>query len=436
MVGASVDVRDAAAALAPATVDELAAAGLVERDGSRRVRAAIAIRPYGNLLIASDRNPGTLAERADFVPGPNPVSRLLARHTIRMTVGRALDLGTGNGIQALAAASHAGEVLGTDINPRALAYAGLNVRLNATGNVRVAAGAWFEPLDERPFDLIVANPPFVISPDADLVYRDSGLGPGELSATLLRAIGDRLQAGGFGHMTCEWGVRDGEDWSATPRRWVAGTGCDAVVLRHAVFDPIEHAVGWNRRLLGVAPDRFEDAVERWAGHHREHGFVAIAAGTVVLRRRSGAGTPWFSALELAAGPSSEAGHHVRRIFTGEDLVRAAGAHPERLLAERLLPAEGLRVEQTLTTRGGRWHQRQARLRIQPGLGLDARVDTGALDVVFELDGQRDVEEVVRRVAARRGEDEQALRAFALAELPGLVRRGLVVRFSDIPGEDR
>ena len=62
------------------------------------------------------------------MPGVNPIARLLARHTVRVPAASALDLGTGNGMQALAAARHAGDVVATDVNPRALAYAELNAR--------------------------------------------------------------------------------------------------------------------------------------------------------------------------------------------------------------------------------------------------------------------------------------------------------------------
>lgn len=425
VIGSAIDVPDAVAALAPATLDELAGAGLLVREGASRVRGAVMLQPHGDIVIASDRSPPALAEPPDMVPGVNPVGRLLARLTVRTQAATVLDLGTGNGMQALVAAARAGEVLATDVNPRALAYAELNARLNRITNVAFAAGSWFEPAAERSFDLILANPPFVVSPDAQLTYRDSGLGPGELSATLLRQAARRLQPGGFAHVTAEWGVPHGADWRAVPREWVAGTGCDALVLRHQLVDSLDHAVMWNQRLASVAPDRFEAAVERWTRHHRRHGFEALAAAVVVLRRRAGGPPPWCSELAVHHGAGVEAGEHVLRMFAGEDLVQAAGAGGRGLLAERLVPVDGLRIEQTLDAREARWRRDRARLRLPAGAGVEGRVDERVLDTVFALDGRRTLDDVIRDVAARRAADADALRAIALDEIPGLVRRGLV-----------
>ena len=341
MVGAAVQEADASEALAPATMDELEAAGLVARVAGGRVRAAIAIKPYRDLLIAGDRIRTELEEPPDFVPGVNPVARVLARRTVRTPVGKALDLATGNGMQMLAAARHASDVLGTDVNPRALAYADFNARLNGIDNVRLAEGSWFDPVGDEKFDLILANLPFVVSPDSSTLYRDSGGGPGEVSAAVVRGAAERLTEGGFARVLCEWGIGPGEEWARVPREWVAGTGCDAVILRHDHSDPVAHSVSWNHRLVGVDPDAFEEAIERWTEHHRAHGFEALAGATVVLRRRAAGGEPWVSALELVRDPSADGGDHVLRIFGGEDLLHDLAGAPEALLGARLALVDGV-----------------------------------------------------------------------------------------------
>jgi hypothetical protein len=409
--GAALDAAEAGRAVAPLTLDELAGAGLLAPDGNGRVRATVSIRPYGALLIAGEPVPHVLDEGPDHVPGVNPIARLLARHTVREPVAEALDLGTGNGIQALLAAAHAGAVVGTDVNPRALAYARLNARLNGIANVRFDEGSWFEPVGDREFGLVVANPPFVISPESTLTYRDSGLEPARLAADLVPAIAERLSPGGFGHVMCEWGVRDGEDWTATAREWVAGTVCDALVLRRALFTPREHAALWNDRLRAVDADRYDAAVERWTQHHRDHDHARIAAATIVLRRRADRRAPWFSALDHDTDTTADAGDHVRRIFDGHDRSL------DDVLGERLAPVVGLRVEQTLTRRDARWGRYPAVLAIRPGLGVDARVPARVLDLVFALDGRRTVADVAG--------DDVELRDLAVAELPGLVRKGLL-----------
>jgi methylase of polypeptide subunit release factors len=427
-LGAAVEEREARPALAPAGLDELHAAGLLRRAGPARVAATVAIRPYGNVLVAADRPRATVDEAPDFVPGVNPVARVLARHTIRLPVGSALDLGTGNGMQALAASRHAEHVLGTDVNPRALAYAELNAALNGVDNLSLASGSWFEPVPDERFDLILANLPFVVSPDTGFTYRDSGLGPGEVGEMVVAQAPQHLAEGGYAHVLCEWGVRPGEDWADLPRSWVTRSGCDALILRGEVLDPVVHAAAWNHRLLGLDPNAFEEAVERWSRHHRDHGFETIVGATIVLRRRNGGGVPWVSALELPTRSTAEAGDHVLRIFQGEDLVRATQEREDAILALRLSVPERLRVEQVVTTREGRWRHRKAKLKFSPGLGLVAEVDPDFLPVLFAFDG-RPVEDVVRDVAARRRDDHERLRAQAVEEVPQLVRKGLLAQGS-------
>jgi len=61
-------------------------------------------------------------------------------------------------------------VLGVDASAAALAVAGHNARRLGIANVRFAASDWCAGLDEHdgPFDLIVANPPYVAENDPHL----------------------------------------------------------------------------------------------------------------------------------------------------------------------------------------------------------------------------------------------------------------------------
>lgn len=75
---------------------------------------------------------------------------------------RVLDLGTGSGIVAIAAArGGAGHVVATDINPAAVRCAAGNVRrYGLEVRVQIRQGDLFEPVRGEQFDLIVSNPPF------------------------------------------------------------------------------------------------------------------------------------------------------------------------------------------------------------------------------------------------------------------------------------
>ncbi|WP_434600350.1 HemK2/MTQ2 family protein methyltransferase [Streptomyces sp. A5-4] len=84
-----------------------------------------------------------------------------------------LDVGTGSGALAVAAARHgAARVTAVDVSLRAVLTARLNARLAGYGRtVRVHRGDLLEPVRGRRFDLVLANPPYVPSPDLRLPLR-------------------------------------------------------------------------------------------------------------------------------------------------------------------------------------------------------------------------------------------------------------------------
>ena len=79
-------------------------------------------------------------------------------------MARALDVGTGCGVQALHATRHADAVVATDVSARALAFARLTLALNGARAVDLRQGDLLEPARGEQFDLVVSNPPFVITP--------------------------------------------------------------------------------------------------------------------------------------------------------------------------------------------------------------------------------------------------------------------------------
>ena len=71
--------------------------------------------------MGAHQRPGVL--RKDHVLGIGQASLTLAQITERTPVARALDVGTGCGIQTFHLLAHADHVTATDISPRALAFA-------------------------------------------------------------------------------------------------------------------------------------------------------------------------------------------------------------------------------------------------------------------------------------------------------------------------
>ncbi|WP_300266059.1 methyltransferase, partial [Microbacterium sp.] len=164
----------------------------------------------GEWWIASDLDELALGHElpADHVLGVGGATRTLAELVVPVAVDRALDLGTGCGIQALLVARHAREVIATDVSARALAFGELNARLNGVSNVSFRQGSMFEPVVGEQFDLVVSNPPFVITPRADGVtayeYRDGGLIGDALVEQFVREVPAYLTPGGIAQLLGNW----------------------------------------------------------------------------------------------------------------------------------------------------------------------------------------------------------------------------------------
>ena len=136
----------------------------VDRAGGRVPPSRRSVVPHDDLLIASDRHDGD--GRADIVPGVQRPSDLLARLTPRPHVSRPL-------ISAPDAVSKPCSWRVTAIRlsrptsvARALAFAAFNAALNGVGNIEFREGSLLEPVTGERFDLIVSNPPYVISPES------------------------------------------------------------------------------------------------------------------------------------------------------------------------------------------------------------------------------------------------------------------------------
>jgi release factor glutamine methyltransferase len=76
-----------------------------------------------------------------------------------------LDLGTGSGALAVAAARTAGRVVAVDVNPQAVRCARLNLLLNRVDDrVEVRHGDLFGAVAGERFDRVLCNPPFYRGP--------------------------------------------------------------------------------------------------------------------------------------------------------------------------------------------------------------------------------------------------------------------------------
>ena len=429
---ASVDLSAAESAL-PGLVDPLCVAGLLERSiGSVRARADV--RPYADerrdWWVVSDLTPGLDAApnrvAPDHVLGVSAASTSLTQLTVRRTVDRALDLGTGCGVQSLHLADHVETVVATDVNPRALAMTRLTAALNGV-TVEAREGSLFEPVRRERFDLLVTNPPFVVSPGTGelLTYRDSGLPGDEVVRRVVTGAPGHLAPGGVAQVLANWVHVEDRPWQERVTGWLTPEGteerCDAWVVQREVADPAQYVELW---LRDAGHDRSPDYTRRydaWVGWFEQQRVTGVGFGWVTLRRTDREPTvrveEWPYEVEQPLGPEVDA--WLRRTDVLADL------DDEALLATRWRVRADVRQE-TVGAPGAA-DPEVVLLRQQRGLRRARRVDTAEAALVGASDGELTAAQIVDAVAVLLSQDAVRLRQDLVVALRELVAEGFLDR---------
>jgi hypothetical protein len=360
------------------------------------------------------------------VLGVSSASTSLAQLTPRSPVDRALDLGTGCGVQSLHLAEHAGVVVATDVNRRALAMTRLSAALNQV-TVDVREGSLFEPVRREEFDLVVTNPPFVVSPGTGelLTYRDSGLPGDELVRRVVTQVPRHLAPGGLGQVLANWVHVEGQPWQERLQEWLApaaGISCDAWVVQREVADPAEYVELW---LRDAGHDRLPDYTRRydaWAGWFERQRITGVGFGWLNLRRTDRESPvvrieEWPFAVEQPLGPE------VAAWAERSDLL--AGASDGDLLGSAWRTRPDLRQE-TVGAPGAE-DPEVIVLRQQRGMRRARQVDTVEAALVGASDGELTAEQLLRAVAELLELPPEEVRAEHLGSLRELIADGFIVR---------
>ena len=384
-----VSKREASRALGAKGVDAYGAIGLAEV--GEDVVPLARIIPVGPLLVASDDFPRNGDEQAPgYVGAYSPTSRLCDCLTPRPRVGRALDVGTGSGVQALLAARHARRVIATDVNERALVYTQLNAALSALDNVECRQGSLFEPVGDERFDLITSNPPYVISPENRWIYRDAGLEGDELSERVVHEAAEHLVEGGYATMLVSWLAPDEEEPDERVLHWVESTGCDAWILPVWDADPLGHAAVWND-YLADEPEELRRALDTWTDYLAGLGARHVTEGVVVLHRRS-ARRNTVRVDPLDEDELEPAGNQITRAFAARARL-AAFRRVSDLLDAKLAIAAPLRLEREIRPQRGR--DRRASLELDEGTHSLVEGPFDALELIAALDGERSLRQIAK-----------------------------------------
>ncbi|RZU62357.1 DUF7059 domain-containing protein [Zhihengliuella halotolerans] len=468
LIGEAVPSEDVDAALPRTGAAGLAALGLADLPGGSAI-ARVDLRPHASdadaeLWVASDlgshRRTGVL--RADHVLGIGQASLTLAQTTIRRPAARALDLGTGCGIQTFHLLAHAEHVTATDVSERALAFTRFNLLLNHAalgidpanlgGRVDLRRGSLLEPVASERFDLIVSNPPFVITPRAPgegerFTYRDGGLAGDRLVADLVSGLPGLLTPGGSAQLLANWEIRaEDEQWFDRPAAWLgraaaADVDAEAWFIQRDVESPLQYAEVWLRDAAESRdPEHYRRRYADYLADFASRDVESIGFGMVWLRRPAGhddgadvAARPVGRRFESIEHPIEQPlGPHLASAIAAADSLAAAGAlggtedeADEALGRLHVVVADDVTEERH--QRPGAEHPGVILLRQGAGLRRTSLLSTAEAGLVSACDGELSIGQIVSAIAALLGEDDPELEPTLLAGARRLILEGFLTQ---------
>jgi predicted RNA methylase len=365
---------------------------------------------------------GPLGLDRDYVMGVSPSSLVLASMTVRRSVRSALDLGTGCGIQAFLAAKHSQKVIGIDRNRRALAISQFNASLNGIKNAEFREGDMFHPVAGQTFDLIVSNPPFIISPENRHLFLNSGLEGDEICRRIAREAPAFLNEGGYCVYNANWAAVEGEDWRARLAGWFQGTGCDGLVILQDVLDLGEYAAS----LIEVGNnDQYTRHFNEWMDYYASLRMTGIGQGVIVMRRAAAGRQPWFAVEEAPKNIAFPSGDDVALLVELRTFLHSPPGEND-LLDQVLKLSPNVRFEQVSGLTEGTWRQMSGRLYRVGGLEYSGALDSQSAAALVQFDGRRPLRECLVQLAATLKVDPAVFIPSALAIIRRLIEQGFLL----------
>lgn len=459
-----------------------------------------------DVLIASD-----WGELVGAIPGPDHVmpvggaTRTLAALAAYGAGEWVLDVGTGCGYHAILAALCGARVTATDVSARALGYARFNAAL-AGAEIDFRRGSLLEPVrgprsdpadavdsadswsaaHER-YDVVVSNPPFVITPEAARAdgvrtYRDGGREGDSLLAELVGELRGVLAPGGRAWMLGNWEIKASDaardrsfgsapdlscdaapdpsldavpDWAHGPAAWIPD-GLDAWVIQREVLAPPDYAEMWLRDGGQTPRDRgYEKAYAAWLDDFERRGVIGVGMGYISVRAPeeelgdwnagdwdaagSNAGD-WDAAGSNAAGSNAEDSAKRRPWRRFEELSGPAPidlhGYVESVWAHRdlLRAGDSALLASRLDCRGvehrlhapGQPEPFMLKLAQVAGFAAEVQVTSAVAGVVGACDGELTLGALCDAVAQLLGEPAEDVRTEVLPAVRELVGLGILI----------
>jgi methylase of polypeptide subunit release factors len=316
----------------------------------------------------------------------------LAGLIIDAPVGTAMDLGTGGGIQVLHLARHAGSVIATDVNPRALAMARLTLGLSEV-DADLRLGDRFDPLADQRVDLIVCNPPLVVGPSSRFIYRDSALTGDALCAGIVEGSVRHLTEGGWCQVLAHWLHVRGQDWRERVGGWLP-LDADAWVVQREVLDPPAYVEMWLTDSGDIGTEASTTHYDEWLDWFDASGVEAVGMGWITVRR-----TDAFRHVrieDLRQRVEQPVGRAVVETF--ESWRWSDAVSDEALLEAVLTVPAHVQLVQTSSPASGGWSPQRPVLVQRARMAREAPTDAFGALLVGALDGRTTLRQALTATA--------------------------------------
>jgi hypothetical protein len=321
-------------------------------------------------------------------------------------------------------APRTGTVYATDFNARALAFTRFNLRLNGIDNVQCLQGDLFDPVADRQFDLIVCNPPFVISPTRRFTFRDSGERGDLFCRRLIAAAVERLAPGGYFQCTGNIAHVSGRSWKADLEEWFAGLGCDVLVFVERVESAADYAMNWILSTETKDPRQVAERYEVWTDYFQRERIEAVSYFYITLRRGSGGGT-WIEIDDPPCRIAGPCGEEVLRFFQTRDAY-SRPSDADALLTKRVRVAPGIRMTQEYVAGEKGLELREIRVNKTGGLQYTLAVHRNVAAMLASSDGRQTAGELLAEMASALDLSLEQAAPVVLPAIRSLVERSVLV----------
>ncbi|MDP9150051.1 MAG: class I SAM-dependent methyltransferase [Myxococcota bacterium] len=246
----------------PRAMMDLMADGGALVESKEGLRSSVRFSSLDGGLFVHSAFPTTAPDAVFFGPDTYRFCAAVARAAV--AADRVVDVGCGSGAGGIVARRHAASAVLVDINPQALLHARVNAALAGLDGIELVQSDALEQVDD-PFDLVVANPPYMCD-ELQRAYRHGGGSWGEaLSVRIVEQALCRLCRGGTLLLYTGTAV-------------VAGVDCFFRAVR-----PLLERTGHAWSYEEVDPDVFGEELEKPSYSQVER----IAAVTLRVSKRDG-----------------------------------------------------------------------------------------------------------------------------------------------------